>query len=567
MPSPESFGGANPNGQNAQDINTGFDSIADDLKNDGVENSAETREADRLKNAERGEKVNEIEIKRRRKAELEAGLAARGINLETIETELSPSELANEAKNKARFKKAITSIVIGLTATIAVGGIAAHGIASAKAAGGVITNAPIVVEETAPAMVVTQPVTEVTFEKAEAEKGIIDGYDKDGMWLADSKPNTVAFSDFEKVVRNFNGNVKEAIKYTDGNEVEALSDHVSALPAGAFSVIPQGGVLSQFKGLNEQDTNSKIENQLSADEVDSLRQEFNNLIDSNASIEEITLDGKYSNAYMAVKDGSSLLGSKAAIEKGATINHENMQLIVCHTNEKNTKAYKVNIHDANGKTVGSFIIKGSCAQAVEQEGSSTRFVGLPEAAETAINGGGPITIITGGGGIKKPDPEPKKDPEPDPGPKPKPKPKWGKSGDPHGGDLVTPSDLVDPSAEVTKEYIEHVNDGNQGYIDDGGAAPGSSSEANGVGTDGFAGSGIIADGATKDEGRLEGGQDQSDGNMAGDNAYHDEQAEAAGREEDSKGNEAQAEAQDHNDAGGDNNSDREEERRVAEGDF
>ena len=505
---------------------------------------------------------------------------------ETAEAEISPAELGNKAKKNPIFRKAITGIVIGLVASATLGGIAAHNMRSANAAvgGGVITETPTITMET-PAMAPAETSPQViTFgETAEAEKGIKDGYDQEGMWLDASKPNTVAFSDFEKVVNKFNGNVKEALKYTDGNEVEALSDYISALPDGVSATLAENSVLSKFKGLSELDTNDKIENQLSEDEYSKLKQEFNSLID-RADVKEVTLNGRYTNAYMAVKDGSNLLGSKAAIDKGIAINHEGMQLIACHTNEKNTKAYEFSWKDENGKVLGSMLVKGSCAQAVEIQGSSKRFAGLPEAATTSLGGGGPITIITGGGPnptpnpkpnpTPNPKPDPKPNPKPDPDPKPDPKPdpdpkdKWGKTGDPHGGDLVTPSDLVDPNSEVSKEYIENVNEGNRGYIDDGGAAPGSSSESNGVNPDtGFSDTGITAPGASTEEGRLGGGENQGGDSTNGENAYHDESSESAGRSEDNSGNDAQEEAQENNETGGDNNSDKEEESRVAEGNF
>ena len=168
----------------------------------------------------------------------------------------------------------------------------------------------------------------------------------------------------------------------------------------------------------------------------------------------------------------------------------------------------------------------------------------------------------------EPTPTPEPEPTPTPTPEPEPEPEWGKSGDPHGGDLVTPSNPVNPESEVTKEYIETVNEGNQGYVDDNKATPGSSSEQNGVNEEtGFAASGIVAEGATTEGGRLTGGEDQSDGNLAGENAYQDQEAIAEGQAEDEAGNAAQAEAQVENEVGGDNNSDEAEEARVAEGNF
>ena len=137
-----------------------------------------------------------------------------------------------------------------------------------------------------------------------------------------------------------------------------------------------------------------------------------------------------------------------------------------------------------------------------------------------------------------------------------------------------PSDQVDPDSEVTREESEQVNQGNQGYVDDNQATPGSGSENNGINEEtGFADSGIVAPGATTEgETRLPGGENQAaneNGNaeMAGENAYHPASEIKQGQQRDGQGNAAQAEAQAESTPGGDNNSDAKEEARVAEGDF
>lgn len=159
---------------------------------------------------------------------------------------------------------------------------------------------------------------------------------------------------------------------------------------------------------------------------------------------------------------------------------------------------------------------------------------------------------------------------------------WGKSGDPHTGDLVDVSDEVDPASEVTREESENANQGNQGYVDDNHATPGSSSDNNGTSPDtGFASSGITAPGATTEgETRLPGGENQaadSSGNaeMAGQNAYQNPETIAQGQQQDNAGNAAQAAAQSSGGengsgatVGGDNYSDSaEEEEAFNNGDF
>lgn len=172
-------------------------------------------------------------------------------------------------------------------------------------------------------------------------------------------------------------------------------------------------------------------------------------------------------------------------------------------------------------------------------------------------GGGISQVIQGGGPTVTPTPDPK------PTPTPPPKKEWGKSGDPHAGTNYGQTIVTNPAVPD----ISNINAGNQGYVDDMGATPGSSSESIGITDSGFANSGIVAPGADAGGERLEGGQDQSDGQMAGENAYHSETDTSAGEAADAGGNEAQAEAQESNDVGGDNNSNSEEESRVAEGNF
>lgn len=179
-------------------------------------------------------------------------------------------------------------------------------------------------------------------------------------------------------------------------------------------------------------------------------------------------------------------------------------------------------------------------------------------------GGGISQVIQGGGPTVTPTPDPKPTPKPTPTPTPTPTPEWGKSGDPHAGTNYGQTIVTNPAVPD----VSNINSGNQGYVDDNQANPGAPSEYNGVSADtGFAASGIVAPGADAGGERLEGGQDQSDGQMAGENAYHDEASESAGESADSGGNDSQESAQESNDVGGDNNSNSEEESRVAEGNF
>lgn len=127
---------------------------------------------------------------------------------------------------------------------------------------------------------------------------------------------------------------------------------------------------------------------------------------------------------------------------------------------------------------------------------------------------------------------------------------WGKEGDPHGGDNVDVSEPVNPNSEVTQQESETVNDGNQGYIDDGGAAPGQGSDANSP---------------ANNPDRLEGGQNQGGDTLNGVNP--NQGANGQGQQVDTTGNTNQEAAQQTIAVGGNNNSDAAEVQAVENGDF
>ena len=143
-----------------------------------------------------------------------------------------------------------------------------------------------------------------------------------------------------------------------------------------------------------------------------------------------------------------------------------------------------------------------------------------------------------------PNPTPEVPTQPTPEAPTQPTTEWGKSGDPHGGPDVVPSDKVDPDAEVTKEQNENTNKGNQGYIDDNKATPGSGSENNGTNSNGYASSNIIAPGANTNEERLDGGENQGGSQINGENAYNRPEQNNQGQQIDDLGNESQEQAQD-----------------------
>ena len=567
---------------------------------------------------------NNAELEREQ-AELERelqSLQAQGEGTKSIEKEKSKVDPESLLK-KAKHNKKITALVVG--------GILAAGItvASVFAAKGDKAPAPASpafdnikkVEATAPEV---EPEEDVDAGETHEAIGIDDtSYYDEYMCCCDTKPNDYAFCDFKGLVEKHNDNVGEAT-IDECRQVEVKSALTMLLPD---KLRPEA-----LKGVDDLEVEPKLQ-RLSPEEYDKFTQELNDNIIGKLKFRPKSESGEFVNFYLAVKDedGKRLISPKKAMEKGLPINHETAELVTCNTNEKDTEVWEGYLEDDDGNVIWNVFIKAACGQfLVKKDGNTKRFSSFPEAAEEVINNGGDI-IITGGGEVAnpvkassttttitgggpttpekpqptitptpenptpiptivptpkptpepeptpeptpKPTPEPEPTPEPTPIPTPTPTPEWGKSGDPHGGDLVTPSAPVDPASEVTQEYIETINEDNQGYVDDNQATPGSASESNGVDQEtGFADSGITAEGATTEEERLEGGENQAadesgQAQMAGENIYHSEESIEQGQAIDETGNEAQEEAQQENEVGGDNNSDAAEEAAVAEGNF
>ena len=334
------------------------------------------------------------------------------------EEEISPARLIEITKNSRSFKKFInnaTRVAAGavLAAAILVGGLAID------INGKNDNTGPTAPTFTGGSVAVERMVENNAGDTGEVKEAIgIDdmSYFGEGMWCSDTKPNTVAFTDFQKLVEKHEGNVVEAIKEAC-TQVETKSDYIAALPD---RLRPAG-----FEGLSELEVNEKLES-LSPEEFDKVSEEFNETMDK-AKVRSTTLNGKYTNAYMAIRDGEDLVGSKVAQEKGLAINHENMELIACTTNEKGTDAYELYWDGGDGGGGEDVItVKGNCDQVVEKyDENSKRFEGIEEAVEESLSGGGPITIVVP---PPKPTPTPPGPPvTPPPGPPvtptPTPKPK------------------------------------------------------------------------------------------------------------------------------------------------
>ncbi len=553
-------------------------------RHDEVAPSAEaTGETPREVNGERGRKTYEAaktaewserkaEILRR-KQEIDAELARlRGepgsepaaaesaIEQQGEETEEDkPSaEDIQTTSEKAKKNGALKNVLTG-AAVIAVAGIIGVGIATGGFGlfGNNNSTAP---EATKTTIVQTAPDS----ENAETEKGIYDGYNEKGMWLSEGKAGPYNFTNGSEVAEVCENDECEMIKYTAHNQVESLADYLANLPE---ELQPEG-----FKGLSILEAESRLEG-LTPEEYDDVLAQFDRIMD-DAFTRRVKVNGRQNNAYMSLRDASG------------PVVHENMRLVKCITNESDLEVVEfywpakddheigsmrvkmLPVYDADGYIIGY----NGCIQVITPDGEKDDiYSDLPEVVPDDP---------TPTPAPEDPTPTPPA-PTPDPTPTPPPTPTndWGKSGDPHGGDLVTPSGPVNPASEVSKEQNDSTNAGNQGYVDDHAATPGSSSESNGTNETGFASSGIVAPGATTEEGRLTGGENQAanpDGtsSMAGENAYQDAEAIAEGQANDAAGDAAQAEAQESGGTngeglapGGDNYSDAEEEALVAGGNF
>lgn len=177
------------------------------------------------------------------------------------------------------------------------------------------------------------------FESQNKEKGIKDGYDQKGMWLSENKGTSVDFGCAEEVaeVCKVNGEVDECemIKYTAKNQTESFADYLANLPE---QLQPEG-----FKGLSILEAEKKIES-LSDEEYDALKKQFDETIDK-AFTRRTVLNGEHHNAYMSLKDANG------------GVNHENMKLVACTTNESNLEVNQFYWTDEQGREIGNMTIK------------------------------------------------------------------------------------------------------------------------------------------------------------------------------------------------------------------
>jgi len=457
------------------------------------------------------------------------------------------NEKVVETAAKAKKNSALKG-VLGGVAIIAVLGLAGAGIYSVASANKEANRNQPASPEPTPAVIETvSPSAETQApEHIEVEKGIKDGYNAPGLWLSEHKDHDYDYGDAKEVGEICENDEVEMLKYAADNQVESLADYMAEFPE---DLCPEG-----FFGLKPREIEAKLES-LSPEEYDKVEAQAMRALDAAFTRTTVT-QHNYHHYGMELKgkDGNVIHENMEMTDKGIGPGIEVVQFYWVGEDGSETGSMLVNIR--------------------RQYDSEKNITGFTGGLEVLRRGSRPKTPAPETPAPETPAPETPapetpapETPAPEtPAPEtPTPTPDWGKQGDPHGGDLVTPSDPVNPASEVTQEQNDQTNAGNEGYRDDNQAKPGDSSEQNGTNENGFAGSGITAEDVDTTGDRLNGGEDQSDGTIAGENPV--QQNNAAGENTDNEGNNSQAQAQEENAPGGDNNSDASEEAAVAGGDF
>ena len=124
--------------------------------------------------------------------------------------------------------------------------------------------------------------------------GIIDGYDKKGLWLSENKHGNYDFACAEEVAEVCDNDECEMVKYIAENQVESMAAYMADLPK---ELQPDG-----FKGLTIAETEAKLES-LSDEDYEQVQKEFNDAI-GQAFTGDIEVDGSYANVYMDKEDAS-----------------------------------------------------------------------------------------------------------------------------------------------------------------------------------------------------------------------------------------------------------------------
>ena len=306
----------------------------------------------------------------------------------TAEDEPASPEDIKEVKKRAKKNSAARKYAAGVCLLIAAAGIGLGIWGAAKGNRGEDAS-----------LNGTPAVVTVANEAGERMKGIYDGYGEKGMYLSEHKTSSVAFANATEVAEVCNADEVDMILYTAHNQVESFADYLANLPE---ELQPDG-----FKGLNLTQTEAKLES-LSPEEFTALEGTFATIM-NNALTRRVTLNGRYDNAYMRVKN------------PGQDIVHENMELVRCTTNENNLEVTQFYWTDASGREIGTMTVKMTpirdekgvnssfkgCEQVVNPEGSSTIYTGMPEIPDPEPTPPTPTPPTP-----TPPTPEPEPEPEP-----------------------------------------------------------------------------------------------------------------------------------------------------------
>ena len=306
----------------------------------------------------------------------------------TAEDEPASPEDIKEVKKRAKKNSAARKYAAGVCLLIAAAGIGLGIWGAAKGNRGEDAS-----------LNGTPAVVTVANEAGERMKGIYDGYGEKGMYLSEHKTSSVAFANATEVAEVCNADEVDMILYTAHNQVESFADYLANLPE---ELQPDG-----FRGLNLTQTEAKLES-LSPEEFTALEGTFATIM-NNALTRRVTLNGRYDNAYMRVKN------------PGQDIVHENMELVRCTTNENNLEVTQFYWTDASGREIGTMTVKMTpirdekgvissfkgCEQVVNPEGSSTIYTGMPEIPDPEPTPPTPTPPTP-----TPPTPEPEPEPEP-----------------------------------------------------------------------------------------------------------------------------------------------------------
>ena len=324
------------------------------------------------------------------------------------EDEPATPEEIKEVKKRAKKSSGARKWAAGVCALIAFAGIGLGILGAAKNNKGSDRNT-----NGTPAIVT------VANEAGERMKGIYDGYGEKGMYLSEHKTSAVAFADAGEVSEVCDDDEVDMILYTAHNQVESFADYLANIPQ---ELQPDG-----FKGLSITETEAKLES-LSPEDFTALEGTFATIM-NNALTRRVTLNGRYDNAYMRVKN------------PGQDIVHENMELVRCTTNEHNLEVTQFYWTDASGRELGTMTVKMTPVR--DEKGAIESFKGC----EQVVNPEGSSTIYTGMPEIPTPEPTPPTptpptpEPEPEPEPTPELTPKDPQQEIEHAGPDVTPLEL------------------------------------------------------------------------------------------------------------------------------